>query len=117
MSVMGTADSWRYRALSCDGALDLRGDSCVFPGGIRRSTARRGPRWQDRHHPASRRPPKRLASCARSLGAVAFTRAERRLRLYIVGPTVSGLRVATRAAHAETRDTEADLVVLLRVAG
>lgn len=31
MSVMGTADSWRYRALSCDGALDLRGGETATP--------------------------------------------------------------------------------------
>lgn len=73
---------------------------------------------------------------------VTFKHAERRLRLYIVdrpgrpvrsdlacedagapwsvmiiSPTVGGLRAASRAACVETRDTEADLVVSLRVAG
>lgn len=73
---------------------------------------------------------------------VAFKRADRRLRLdivdrpgrpvrcdlacedagvpwsvIIIGPTVGGLRAAARAASVETRDTEADLVVSLRVAG
>ncbi len=73
---------------------------------------------------------------------VTFKHPERRLRLYIVdrpgrptrcdlecddvndpwsvmiiGPTVGGLQAASRVACAETRDTEADLVVSLRVAG
>jgi len=73
---------------------------------------------------------------------VAFKHAERFLRLYIVdrpgrpvrcdlacddarvywsvmilGPTVGGLRAAVRAATTDSSDTEADLVVWLRVAG